>query len=196
MAKKPVFPYEAVDAHGLSEKPIKVDVRVIAATNKDLKKKIEEETFRSDLFYRLNVFPITMPPLRERREDIPKLVTFFLEKYAHLNKGKVGMDKEVVDGFLRYSWPGNIRELENIIERLMIISEPGNVTVDDLPKEFSGEAIDGSVIKPLNIALLDFKKETVKRALGMTGGKKSEAATMLGMPKSNFSRLLKQLGMT
>ena len=179
-----------------SEKPIKVDVRVIAATNKDLKKKIQEETFRSDLFYRLNVFPITMPPLRDRREDIPKLVDFFLEKYAHLKKGKVGIDKEVIEVFLRYSWPGNIRELENIIERLMIISKPGHITAGDLPKEFPIDALEDSPIRPLNIAVLDFKRETVKRALGMTGGKKSEAATMLGMPKSNFSRLLKQLGMT
>jgi transcriptional regulator with GAF, ATPase, and Fis domain len=179
-----------------SEKPIRVDVRVIAATNKDLKRKIEEETFRSDLFYRLNVFPITMPPLRDRGEDIPKLVDFFLEKYTHLKKGKIGIDKEVIEVFLRYSWPGNIRELENIIERLMIISKPGNITVGDLPKEFSIDVSEGLTIRPLNIAVLDFKRETVKRVLGMTGGKKSEAATMLGMPKSNFSRLLKQLGMT
>ena len=178
-----------------SETQIKVDVRVIAATNKDLKKKIREETFRLDLFYRLNVFPITMPPLRDRREDIPKLVDFFLEKYAHLKRGKVAIDKNVVKLFLKYSWPGNIRELENIIERLMIISKSANITVSDLPREFSMEVPEGSTIKPLSEAVLAFKKERVKRVLRMTGGKKSEAATMLGMPKSNFSRLLKQLGM-
>lgn len=178
-----------------SENPIKVAVRVIAATNKDLEQKIKEETFRTDLFYRLNVFPLTMPPLRERREDIPKLVDFFLEKYAHLKKGKVGIDKDVLKIFLRYSWPGNIRELENIIERLMIISKPGNISVSDLPRGLSKDVSEDSIIKPLKEALLDFKKERVKQALGMTGGKKSEAASLLGMPKSNFSRLLKQLGM-
>jgi transcriptional regulator with GAF, ATPase, and Fis domain len=178
-----------------SENPIKVDVRVIAATNKDLDKKIREETFRSDLFYRLNVFPMTMPPLRDRREDIPKLVDFFLDKYAHLKKGKIGIDKEVLKIFRKYTWPGNIRELENIIERLMIISKPGNISVGDLPRGLTEDIPVDSTIKPLSEALLDFKKETVKQALGITGGKKSEAASLLGMPKSNFSRLLKQLGM-
>jgi formate hydrogenlyase transcriptional activator len=178
-----------------SENPIKVDVRVIAATNKDLEIKIQEETFRTDLYYRLNVFPMTMPPLRDRREDIPKLVDFFLEKYAHLKKGKIGIDNEVLKSFLKYSWPGNIRELENIIERLMIISKPGNISVSDLPRDLSRDVPEDSTIKPLSEAILDFKKETVKQALGITGGKKSEAATLLGMPKSNFSRLLKQLGM-
>ena len=178
-----------------SENPMKVDVRVIAATNKDLDQKIQEETFRSDLFYRLNVFPMTMPPLRDRREDIPKLVDFFIEKYAHLKKGKIGIEKEVLKIFLKYSWPGNIRELENIIERLMIISKTGNISVADLPRGLSRDVPEGSTIKPLSEAVLDFKKETVKQVLGMTGGKKSEAATLLGMPKSNFSRLLKQLGL-
>ncbi len=178
-----------------SENPLTVDVRVVAATNKDLEKKIQEETFRSDLFYRLNVFPMTMPPLRERREDIPKLVDFFLKKYAHLKMGKVDIDKDVLKIFLKYSWPGNIRELENIIERVMIISKPGNISVKDLPRELSTNISEGSTIKPLSEAVLDFKKETVKQVLGMTGGKKSEAATLLGLPKSNFSRLLKQLGM-
>jgi len=178
-----------------SENPIEVNVRVIAATNKDLKKKIQDETFRSDLFYRLNVFPITMPPLRDRREDIPKLVDFFLEKYAHLKRGKAGIDKDVLNVFLKYSWPGNIRELENVIERLMIISKPGDISIRDLPKELSSDAPRGAAIKPLRDAVFDFKKETVKQVLSITGGKKSEAAAMLGMPKSNFSRLLKQLGM-
>ncbi|BBO89314.1 sigma 54-interacting transcriptional regulator [Desulfosarcina ovata] len=175
---------------------IKMDVRVIAATNKDLKKKIEQGTFRSDLFYRLNVFPIIMPPLRDRLEDIPRLVEFFINKYAHLKKGKAHIDKDVIGIFLKYSWPGNIRELENIIERLMIISGSGNITITDLPREMSAEATDKVVVRPLNEAVFNFKKSLVRQALSESSGKKSNAAAMLGMPRSNFSRLLKQLGIT
>jgi formate hydrogenlyase transcriptional activator len=177
-----------------SKNSIRVDVRVIAATNKDLKKKIEDGTFRSDLFYRLNVFPITMPSLRDRREDIPRLVDFFLAKYAHLKKGKAHIDKNVLNIFLKYLWPGNIRELENIIERLMIISGPGNISIRDLPRELWTDVPGRSTVRPLREAVFDFKKELVRQALAETAGKKSDAATMLGMPKSNFSRLLKQLG--
>jgi transcriptional regulator with PAS, ATPase and Fis domain len=175
---------------------IKIDVRVIAATNKNLKKKIEQGTFRSDLFYRLNVFPITMPPLRDRLEDIPRLVEFFIKKYSHLKKGKAHIDKDVIGIFLKYSWPGNIRELENIIERLMIISGSGNITITDLPREMSVDATGRLPVKPLKEAVFDFKKSLVRQALSESSGKKSNAAAMLGMPRSNFSRLLKQLGMT
>ena len=175
---------------------IKIDVRVIAATNKDLKKKIEQGTFRSDLFYRLNVFPITMPPLRDRLEDIPRLVDFFIKRYSHLKKGKARIDKDAIGIFLKYSWPGNIRELENIIERLMIISGSGNITISDLPREMSGEATGKLPVRPLRDAVFDFKKNLVRQALSESSGKKSDAAAMLGMPRSNFSRLLKQLGVT
>lgn len=173
---------------------IKIDVRVIAATNKDLKTKIEQGTFRSDLFYRLNVFPITMPPLRDRLEDIPRLVAFFIQKYSHLKKGKAHIDKDVIGIFLNYSWPGNIRELENIIERLMIISGSGNITISDLPREMSADTTSNVPVRHLKEAVFDFKKNLVRQALSESSGKKSSAAAMLGMPRSNFSRLLKQLG--
>ena len=175
---------------------MKVDVRVITATNKDLRQKIDQGTFRSDLFFRLNVFPITMPPLRERKDDIPSLVDFFMEKYANLKIGKAGIDKDVIGIFQKYAWPGNIRELENIIERLMIISGPGNISAKDLPREFSMEGGESSTVRPLREAVFDFKKGLVKQALAENNGKKSAAASMLGMPRSNFSRLLKQLSMS
>ncbi len=175
---------------------IKIDVRVIAATNKDLKKKIAQGTFRSDLFYRLNVFPITMPPLRDRLEDISRLVAFFTKKYSHLKKGKIHIDKDVIGIFLKYAWPGNIRELENIIERLMIISGSGNITISDLPREMSADAPGNVPVRPLKEAVFDFKKSLVRQALSESSGKKSHAAALLGMPRSNFSRLLKQLGVT
>ena len=175
---------------------IKIDVRVIAATNKDVKNKIEQGTFRSDLFYRLNVFPITMPPLRHRVDDIPRLVDFFIKKYSYLKKGKAYIDKDVIGMFLKYSWPGNIRELENIIERLMIISGSGNITTADLPREMAVDATGKAPVRPLKEAVFDFKKSLVRQALSESSGKKSSAAEILGMPRSNFSRLLKQLGLT
>jgi transcriptional regulator with GAF, ATPase, and Fis domain len=174
---------------------VQVDARVITATNKDLRRKIEEKSFRSDLYYRLNVFPIHLPPLRERRQDMPDLVEFFLRKYAHLRPNGAKLDPTVMEVFLRYSWPGNIRELENIIERLMIVARHDLIAAKDLPMELRGEPPAHSDVKPLGVAVEEFKKEMVAHALSLAGGKKSKAAEMLGLPRSNFSRLLKQLGM-
>jgi transcriptional regulator with GAF, ATPase, and Fis domain len=178
-----------------AKSPVRVDVRVIAATNKDLKGKIEDESFRSDLYYRLNVFPIHLPPLRERRQDIPELVDFFLRKYAYLRPTRAKLDRSVMEVFLRYSWPGNIREIENIIERLMIVAPGDVVAAKDLPAELREEPRASLDVKPLGMAIEEFKKEMVAHVLSLAGGKKSKAAEMLGLPRSNFSRLLKQLGM-
>jgi formate hydrogenlyase transcriptional activator len=175
--------------------PVRVDVRVIAATNKDLKKKIQDESFRSDLYYRLNVFPIHLPPLRERRQDIPELVEFFLRKYAYLRPTRAKLDQTAMEVFLKYSWPGNIRELENIIERLMIIARDDVVTAKDLPVELWEKPRARMDVKPLGEAIEEFKKDMVAHVLFLAGGKKSKAAEMLGLPSSNFSRLLKELGM-
>jgi len=184
------------EVHPLGAKlPVRVDVRVIAATNKDLKRKIEEKSFRSDLYYRLNVFPIHLPPLRERRQDITELVEFLLRKYAYLRPARARLDQSVMEVFLKYPWPGNIRELENIIERLMIIARSDLVTAKDLPAELREEPAGSMDVKYLGEAIEEFKKETVAHALALAGGKKSKAAEMLGLPRSNFSRLLKQLGM-
>lgn len=180
-----------------SETILNVDVRIIAATNKNLKKRIEKNSFRSDLFYRLNVFPINLPLLRERKEDIQELVSFFLDKYAHIRMNKATLDKEAFDVIFSYPWPGNIRELENVIERLMIISKNELITKDDLPGELLKESYEGAIIpgKPLREAVLEFKMGMVTQVLAKAGGKKSRAAEMLGLPRSNFSRLLKNLGM-
>jgi transcriptional regulator with GAF, ATPase, and Fis domain len=178
-----------------AKSPVKVDVRVIAATNKDLKRKIEDKGFRSDLYYRLNVFPIHLPPLRERRQDMPELVEFFLRKYGYLRTTRAKLDQGVMEVFMKYSWPGNIRELENIIERLMIVVRNDVVAVKDLPRELHEEPSATREVKPLSAAVEEFKKETVAHVLSLAGGKKSKAAEMLGLPRSNFSRLLKQLGM-
>ncbi len=113
---------------------IKVDFRVICATNKDLEKAVSEGSFREDLYYRLNVFSIFIPPLRERKGDIPLLVNYFIQKYARsMNKSITGVASEAMDTLVRYNWPGNVRELENAIERAMVVGKPPRIQPDDLP---------------------------------------------------------------
>lgn len=113
---------------------IKVDFRVICATNKDLEKAVSEGSFREDLYYRLNVFSIFIPPLRERKGDIPHLVNYFIQKYARsMNKPMTGISSEAMDTIVRYNWPGNVRELENAIERAMVVGKPPKIVPEDLP---------------------------------------------------------------
>jgi transcriptional regulator with PAS, ATPase and Fis domain len=178
-----------------SKAPIRVDVRVIAATNKDLKKRIEEMKFRSDLYYRLGVFPITLPPLRERNEDIGSLVDFFLNKYAHIKQKKMELRPEAMNVLSGYLWPGNVRELENVIERLVIISKRDSITLEDLPKELWDNPSTNAQAKHLSEAIQEFKKNMIMQTLASAGGKKSRAAEMLGLPRSNFSRMLKSLNL-
>lgn len=178
-----------------SKTPIHVDVRVVAATNKDLRKRIEKMKFRSDLYYRLGVFPIILPPLRERKEDIGALVDFFLNKYAHIKQWKMKLHPEAMNVLLRYSWPGNVRELENVIERLVIISRNDVITLEDLPRELWDNSNTNAPAIHLGEAIQEFKKNIVIQTLASAGGKKSSAAKMLGLPRSNFSRLLKSLNL-
>jgi transcriptional regulator with PAS, ATPase and Fis domain len=113
---------------------IKVDFRVICATNKDLERAVQEGTFREDLYYRLNVFTIYVPPLRERKSDIPLLAKYFVRKYSRaMAKPVTGISPEAMDVLVRYDWPGNVRELENSIERAMVVGRPPAITPDDLP---------------------------------------------------------------
>ncbi len=112
---------------------IHVDVRIIAATNRELENAVEKGDFRLDLYHRLNVVPVIIPPLRQRREDIPALIDYFLRKYSDLHKKNLGVSKEVMDDFMRYEWPGNVRELQNLIERLVIMTEGNCIKQSDLP---------------------------------------------------------------
>ena len=171
----------------------RIDVRIIAATNKNLRKKVIEGGFRNDLFYRLNGFPIVLPPLRERWEDLPEYINFFIEKYSCLRGDKVAFSEGAFDVLLKYSWPGNIRELGNLIERLVIISKHNVIYKNDLPKEMLEELLVDDQITALSEASDAFKKDMIERALRKAKGKKSYAAKMLGLHRSNFSRLLKSL---
>ncbi len=174
------------------EKVTKVDVRVIAATNRNLEEAIKNGSFREDLYYRLNVFPIECIPLRERKEDIPLLVKFFINKLSGpLNKKITTISKQVMNRFLAYHWPGNVRELENLIERSMILSDGLGLLVEEplLPK------VDRSRL----LSLRDNEKQHIQKVLKITNGKISGmggAAEMLNInPKTLYSRMQK-LGLT
>jgi len=175
---------------------IRADARVIAATNSDLKAAIEAGSFRSDLFSRLNVFPIEVPPLRERREDIPLLVEYFIHRYASkLGKKIRSVSKKTLDLLQSYSWPGNIRELQNVIERSIIVCDTEIFSVEEnwLVQE-SGQA--QPVSQPLSDLLVIQAKEMIEAALAESGGRVSGptgAAAKLGMPASTLESKIKSL---
>ena len=176
---------------------IPVDVRVIAATNRDLSEAIAAGTFRSDLFYRLNVFPIVVPPLRKRREDIPILVEYFVKRFAEKMAKRIHrIDKHTLELCERYSWPGNIRELQNIVERSVILCSGETFSIDEawLPRQVPLRA-EGSSALPA--ALQDQEKDMIEAALakskGRVAGPRGAAAT-LGIPPSTLESKIKQLG--
>lgn len=176
-------------------KTIKVNVRVIAATNRDLEKAIDRGEFRSDLFYRLNVFPINVPPLRERKGDIPLLVKHFISKYNQkLGNEVTQVPQGVINKLMEYSWPGNIRELENIIERAVIISEGKNLKIGDWLKG-EVETEDDNNFKPLH----QFEKEYIIKVLKSTNWKvsgKGGAAEILKMKPTTLESRMKKLGIS
>ena len=180
--------------------PIHVDVRVIAATNRNLKLAVADGTFRQDLFYRLNVFPIEVPPLRERKDDILMLVEYFVQRYA-TRAGKTirSVEKKTLDLLQSYDWPGNIRELQNVIERSLILSSGEVLSVDEmwLSKETSRPASRVEVSARLNRdAEPDSEREIIEAALAETRGRlsgPSGAATKLRIPPSTLANRIKAL---
>ncbi len=173
-----------------SSKSIAVNVRVLAATNKDLKTLIRKNLFREDLYYRLNVVTINVPPLRSRREDIPVLAKMFLEKYAEsFSKPTPILTERAVRALVEYDWPGNVRELENVMQRLVIISEAGNIDVPDLP-DMMHFVIEGErqELKPL----AEIEQEHIIRVLRHTNNNKSRAAEILGINRKTLREKLEQ----
>jgi len=175
---------------------IKADVRVVAATNRDLQAAITESRFRDDLFYRLNVFPIEAPPLRERKEDIPLLVEYFVGRYANQAGKKItGISKKSMELLQSYGWPGNIRELQNVIERSVIISESENLCIDE--SWFAGPSrITDSPIQPFSEKLAAQEREMIESALADSNGRVSGprgAAAKLGIPQSTLDSKIKAL---
>ena len=181
------------------EEVIKVDVRLIAATNKDLLQEIEVGRFREDLFYRLNVVTLNMPRLRERSEDIPLLAQHFLKMFSEKNSKEIkGFTPQAMDRLLRYDWPGNVRELMNAVERGVVLASSEYLGEKDLPlvlKEGAsgGKAPPGQVI-PGDLPLEEVEKASILKTLELTGGNKSEAARRLGITRRTLHKKLKKYG--
>lgn len=171
--------------------PIKIDCRLVAATNADLEKEVAEGRFRADLFYRLNVIPIKLPHLRQRRDDIPLLVDHFLKRYAVNNPAKT-VNPEAMELLMKYDWPGNVRELENVMERALILDEGGIIGPDDLPDKLRfGAAHRGSlIIDSPTLTLEELEKEYILKVLSYTRWQKKKASDLLGINASTLYRKL------
>ena len=178
-----------------SSETVSVDVRIIAATNRKLENMVEKGTFREDLYYRLNVLPISIPPLRERVDDIPVLVEYFLNKYTAKNRTEIkGLSDNAQELMMNYAWPGNIRELENVIERAVIVSSGNLIGTDDLLLSKEKErGMNGFGGKSLKEAVNLFKKNYIKRMLSSCDNNQTEAAGQLGIQRTYLSRLIKEL---
>lgn len=187
------------------EVDIKVDIRILAATNENLKTLSDKGLFRKDLYYRLNVFPIEVPPLRERREDLQYLVESFLENLNRdTPKGILGIQSEALEGLKSYSWPGNIRELQNLVERAFILERSSWLTVESFPAEVLAENPDQALLPlhsqlPLSEArsrVIDsFERQYLKEVLSRTGGRISEAAEVAGVGVRQLNKLMNKYGL-
>ncbi len=183
------------------EEVIKVDVRVIAATNKDLIQEIESGRFREDLYYRLNVITLNVPLLRERKEDIPLLAQHFLNTFAEKNRKQIkGFTPQAMDQLLKYDWPGNVRELMNAVERAVVLSRSEYLDEQDLPLVIEDALSDeekspSRYAVPADLPLEDVEKATILKTLESTDGNKSEAARRLGITRKTLHKKLKKYGM-
>jgi DNA-binding NtrC family response regulator len=187
-----------------SSKTIKVNVRVVAATHQDLEQAIRERRFREDLFYRLNVIPIEVPPLRERREDIPLLAQHFLDQ-INQEKGKRidGLHPDALQALCDYEWPGNVRELENLIERMAILKGQGEIGVVDLPPAFRRGALAAAPAVPqipshglaFGEVVGRFEADLIRQALDRTQGNKNRAAQLLGLNRTTLLEKIKKRGL-
>lgn len=188
-----------------STKTVQVNVRVIAATNVDLEAAVESGKFREDLYYRLNVIPITIPPLRERKSDIPLLLKHFMDTFGK-NKNRVlaGISVEALDCLVHYQWPGNIRELENLMERMTIIKGHGNIEVVDLPLKYkSGKVVpqDVGIVEipeaglDFNTAVDTYENALIMRALEKTGWNRNQAAMLLKLNRTTLVEKIKKKGL-
>jgi len=177
---------------------VKVDVRLVAATNRDLRAALEEGTFREDLYYRLNVVPIDIPPLREHKEDIPDLTNLFLSKFCRDSGRPVTtISPEATNLLLSHHWPGNVRELQNIIERACALAktsklEPGDIHIDSSPRNKAASSSDGFL--PAGMTLDQWEDGMIREALKRAGGNKSQAARLLGLSRNALRYRLSKIG--
>lgn len=171
-------------------RPVKIDVRVIATTNRDLAQMVKRGEFREDLFYRLNVIPLSIPPLRERKEDIPLLVSYFCSRYSAAERK---FSDETIALLCKYHWPGNVRELENVVQRTLVLSRQAVITPSDL---FLGELNAGKAleIKP-GISLRELEEKLIAMTLAETGGNRTRAAEILGISRRTLINKIQEYGM-
>jgi len=177
-------------------RPRQVDVRVIAATNRNLQTEVAEGRFREDLFFRLNVIPVVVPPLRERREDVLPLARHFLERHARESGRQVGLSLGAENDLLTYDWPGNVRELRNAIERALVLTRGDEIQPEDLlldgPRRAAPHPADvGTLQSGLEIAAA----QRIRAALEAAGGRRAEAAALLGIDRTTLFRWMKRLGL-
>lgn len=178
--------------------PSRVDVRIIAATNRDLAQCCQEGTFREDLYYRLNVFGIEIPPLRDRREDIPALIEFLVRRHnTEMNRRFRGVDNAAMKALMRMPWKGNIRELDNVIEHAMIVGDGEWITISDLPSRVSaGSTADGGAVgDELKSAIQFYERGHISNVLQRSEGDKKKAAELLGISLSSLYRKIEELGL-
>jgi Nif-specific regulatory protein len=203
-------------------KPIRIDVRLVAATNRDLETAVDKGTFREDLYYRLNVVTLKLPPLRERLADIPALANYLLERTAvEIKRPHLSIAPEAMELLKAYHWPGNIRQLGNVLERAAVLCPDTMILPRDLPPEVSGEGAPGALLNgetrgstgaaplssatsaglsppdgtPLSDQVAEFKRQRVEEAIALADGNRTQAAQLLGLHQSNLSRLMRTLGM-
>ncbi len=179
-------------------KTLKVDVRVIAATNKNLEELVRQGKFREDLFYRLSVVPIQIPPLRDRKEDIPYLIDFFMKRYAREQQFVV--EPEVIERLQQHDWPGNVRELENVIERAVVLSTDQRITIASLPSQLQRRTAARpdsaeNFFQTEDMSLEEIEKKIILQTLERTGGNRSQAAKILKVPRHVLLYRLKKFGM-
>jgi Nif-specific regulatory protein len=175
-----------------SDKTITVDVRILAATNKDIEELVEKGQFRGDLYYRLNVLPIVIPPLRQRTEDIPELAHFFLNSFMQKSKKEfAGFSQEALQVMLSYSWPGNVRELQNCIERACVIGKDKWIGAGDLFLKAEGR--EEFTERNLKTAINVFKASFIRKVLEEAGWNQTEASRILAIQRTYLSRLIKEL---
>jgi two-component system response regulator PilR (NtrC family) len=181
---------------------LKVDVRVVAATNIDLQRAVEDGRFREDLYYRLNVIAVQLPPLRSRKEDIPALVNHFVEKYSIENDKRIkGLTPDALQALLDYDWPGNVRELENVIERGIVLTTDGSIGRDLIPDHVRSAPsfhVPHVTVPPEGISLRDvissFERRLIESTLESTGGVQKEAARLLGLKPTTLNEMIKRHG--
>lgn len=187
-------------------KDIHVDVRVIAATNRDLRRAVHTGAFREDLYYRLNVVPITLPPLRNRPEDLPTLIEHFVTRYCQeMKRPRFDIEPAAMAALLAYPWPGNVRELQNVIERMTVLLPGPRMRLSDLPSEVRNQKTPADATAeqlteintdlPLAEAVEAFKRLRIRQALATAEGNQTKAAQLLGLPRPNLSRMMRTLGL-